>query len=116
VDKVHDLAVLTTGHRFPAVAPPLLAGDPHDLGYPVRITGVANKVPGVDSAIESLPVDGIWQGWLPYQDGTVWARVQCRNLMLGMSGAPVRRNEDDAIIGILSRRYNRCGRSISTRW
>ena len=108
VDEAHDLAVLTTDHRFPAMASQLSASDPQDLGHPIRISGVAEiDDPDSSSCSWSFEADGTWQGKTTDQvDRLVWGRVRCQDVSRGMSGAPVRRSCDDAVIGIVSGRYN----------
>jgi tetratricopeptide (TPR) repeat protein len=105
VDPVHDLAVLTTTHRLPAAVSLLATTDPNELGLAVRVTGTAD-VPGVEYPYRYLETLGTWQGGTARDDDTSWGRLSCRDVMLGMSGAPVRRAGDDAVIGVVSGRYN----------
>lgn len=104
-DAVHDLAVLTGPCLFPASVSRLCATDDQRLGQPVQITGTAD-VPHVEHRHEYLDAPGTWAGGTFLRDGTAWGRVSCRDVMLGMSGAPVRRCSDDAVIGIVSGRYH----------
>jgi tetratricopeptide (TPR) repeat protein len=105
VDPVHDLAVLTTTHRLPATVSLLATTDPNEQGLAVRVTGTAD-VPGVEHPHRYLETLGTWQGGTARDDDTSWGRLSCRDVMLGMSGAPVRRAGDDAVIGVVSGRYN----------
>ncbi len=104
-DDVHDLAVLTSPCLFPASVSRLCATDDQRLGQPVQITGTAD-VPHVEHRHEYLDAPGTWAGGTFLHNGTAWGRVYCRDVMPGMSGAPVRRCGDDVVIGIVSGRYN----------
>ncbi|MGH3624063.1 MAG: hypothetical protein ACRDQ5_20105, partial [Sciscionella sp.] len=105
LDVVHDLAVLTTGHRLPATVSVLCTTDQHEPGQDVRITGTA-QVPGAAQPHRHLDALGSWKGGTTCEDGSCWGRLSCQDVMLGMSGAPVRRAGDDAVIGVVSGRYN----------
>jgi hypothetical protein len=105
IDPVHDLAVLTTTYRLPAAVSLLATTDPNEQGVAVLVTGTAD-VPGVEHPHRYLETLGTWQGGTARDDDTSWGRLSCRDVMLGMSGAPVRRAGDDAVIGVVSGRYN----------
>lgn len=105
-DVDHDLAVLTSDHyRLPASASALMSTDRQPTGQPVCLSGVAD-VPGATQAHRHLDALGTLRGGTVVADGTRWGRMACGDVMRGMSGAPVRRVTDDAVVGIVSGRYN----------
>lgn len=105
LDVVHDLAVLSTEHRLPASVSLLRATDEQEPGQGVRVSGVAD-VPGAEQPHRYLDAVGVWSGGATLEDGTSRGVLSCKGVLLGMSGAPVRRTGDDAVIGVVSGRYN----------
>jgi hypothetical protein len=106
LDAGSDLAVLTCPDRLPASVSRLCATDDQRLNQPVHLTGTV-EVPQVDQPHEYLDAAGVWAGGTVLRDsGTALGRLSCRDVLLGMSGAPVRRAGDDAVIGVVSGRYN----------
>ncbi|MBK6872786.1 MAG: tetratricopeptide repeat protein [Kineosporiaceae bacterium] len=49
---------------------------------------------------------GVWSGTAMRDDAVALARMSCQDLSLGMSGAPVLRVSDGAVVAVVSARYN----------
>lgn len=106
VDGVHDLAVLACSGSLPESVSALVASDDLRLNQLVHLTGVAD-VPYSEHRHEYLDAFGSWAGGTVRQgDGARLGRMRCQDVMLGMSGSPVRRAGDDAVVGVVSGRYN----------
>jgi tetratricopeptide (TPR) repeat protein len=105
VDPVHDLAVLTSGTRLPGTAGPLTATDQMALRAGVTVTGHAvPDDPG--HSYRFLNATGEWAGWTTRDDAVPLGRMISATVVPGMSGAPVIRDDDGAVAGVVSGRYN----------
>jgi tetratricopeptide (TPR) repeat protein len=114
VDPVHDLAVLVCGDgpglagahgcRLAESAGPLTATDRMKLREPVSVTGhAAPDDPGY--AYRFLVAAGDWAGGTTRNDAIPLGRVTSHDVVKGMSGAPVVRDADGAVAGVVSGRY-----------
>ncbi|MFJ9821359.1 trypsin-like peptidase domain-containing protein [Streptomyces sp. NPDC101151] len=105
VDPVRDLAVLRRSETLPGAVPRLMPTDAVDLLTDVVITGVS-AVDDHDHEYRYLDATGVWQGGT-VRDGRVpLGRLTSTAVMRGMSGAPVLRLADSAVVGVVSARYN----------
>lgn len=105
MDPLHDLAVLTADTRLPAVAGPLIATDHVVIRTTVTVTGhVAPEDPG--HTYRFLNASGEWAGGTIRDDAVPLGRAIVSGVMPGMSGAPVIRDSDGAVAGVVSGRYN----------
>jgi len=105
VDPVHDLAVLTSDIRLPGTAGELTATDRMALRAGVTVTGHAvPDDPG--HRYRFLNAAGEWAGWTTRDDSVPLGRMTAAAVVPGMSGAPVIRDDDDAVAGVVSGRYN----------
>ncbi|MEY9995365.1 formylglycine-generating enzyme required for sulfatase activity [Streptomyces sp. V4I8] len=108
IDPAHDLAVLRRELPLPASIGRLLFSDGQDVGTEVVVTGHA-RVPDQARPYGSqryVDAPGIWAGGTLRDDTIALGRLSSRDLMRGMSGAPVRRRSDGAVVGVVSERYN----------
>jgi HEAT repeat protein len=103
VDPLHDLAVLTVVEPLDGGVS-LVATDGRPLGLRIVVTGTG-QLDDPDYNYRFLETAGRWAG-ATLRDGVALARVEASALLLGMSGAPVRRQGDDAVVGVVSGRYN----------
>ncbi|MFC9897663.1 SUMF1/EgtB/PvdO family nonheme iron enzyme [Nocardia sp. NPDC127579] len=104
-DPLHDLAVLGTDGVLPASTGPLAATDRVPQRTAVIVTGVVD-VDDPAHNYEFLAATGEWAGPTT-RDGRIrMGRLRCRDVVPGMSGAPVLRESDGAVIGVVSARYN----------
>jgi hypothetical protein len=104
VDQLHDLAVLRPERPLRSSKDVMIASDRVKASSDVTVTGwVRVADPGHDH--EFLQSGGVWRG-PARRDGVLWGRVQADAVMPGMSGAPVLRLSDGAILGVVSGRYN----------
>ncbi|MFJ8629592.1 SUMF1/EgtB/PvdO family nonheme iron enzyme [Streptomyces sp. NPDC093568] len=108
IDPAHDLAVLRREPPLPASIGRLLFSDKQQVGTPVVVTGHAvvpdPARPGGSQRYVEAP--GTWAGRALRDDSLALGRVSSRDLLRGMSGAPVRRQLDDAVVGVVCERYN----------
>ena len=104
-DEVHDLAVLTSATALAESANSLIATDLVALRTPVTVTGhVEPDDPG--HTYRFIDASGAWAGGT-VRDGTVpLSRVTADAVLPGMSGAPVVRDADGLVAGVVSGRYN----------
>jgi hypothetical protein len=104
VDPVHDLAVLSTAEPLASCVTGLATTDEVELDTPVSITGVSHvEDPG--HSHKYLDASGEWRGGTTRDDQIPLGRLWSADVVLGMSGAPVRRR-DGAVVGVVSARYN----------
>jgi len=104
VDPVHDLAVLFTAEPLASCVTGLATTDEVELDTPVSITGVSHvEDPG--HSHKYLDASGEWRGGTTRDDQIPLGRLWSTDVVLGMSGAPVRRR-DGAVVGVVSARYN----------
>ena len=105
VDRVHDLAVLSCAAGLPGAAGPLTATDEMALRCAVAVTGhCVLEDPG--RTARSLTAVGQWAGAATWQDAVPVGRMNADAVLPGMSGAPVIREGDGAVAGVVSGRYN----------
>ena len=111
IDPVHDLAILRIAVPMEASVKHFEPTEPQPLDTRVIITG-HSVVPdyegrGPASGVKRfLDAPGSWAGGTIIDDRVALGRLNASDVVLGMSGAPVRRLSDDAVIGIVSARYN----------
>ncbi|MFI7594448.1 tetratricopeptide repeat protein [Micromonospora sp. NPDC049359] len=103
-DEVHDLAVLRAERPLPGSASHLVVSDGVRDNEAVTTAGYPT-VEDDGHEYELLTAGGHWRG-PALRDGVLWSRLQADAVMPGMSGAPVLRASDRAVIGVVSGRYN----------
>lgn len=104
-DQAHDLAVLVSAVRLPAVAGELAATDQMAPQAAVTVTG-HGVIAGSGRIARSLTTTGRWAGPAIWEDAVPTGRMTAEALLPGMSGAPVIRDSDGAVAGVVSGRYN----------
>ena len=105
MDPLRDLAVLASDSRLSAVAGPLIVTDQIPLRVKVTVTGhAAPDDPG--HVYRFLNAPGEWAGGTTRDDAVPLGRMTSSAVVPGMSGAPVIRDSDGAIAGVVSGRYN----------
>jgi hypothetical protein len=115
LDHVHDLAVITAGTALPTTVGGLILTDQVPLRTPVSVTGYA-RVPHADE-VRFLDAPGEWAGRATREDSVLLGRLTATAIMLGMSGAPVIRDSDKTVAGVVSGRYNSAdGWLAGTAW
>ncbi|WP_236790940.1 trypsin-like peptidase domain-containing protein [Amycolatopsis sp. GM8] len=105
VDEVHDLALLQGNVPLPDHVRRWLASDGVPLNTEVVVTGVSRVEDG-DRDYRYLDAPGTWAGGTTRDGEVALGRFSSRDVVLGMSGAPVRRVADDRVVGVVSARYN----------
>jgi formylglycine-generating enzyme required for sulfatase activity len=107
-DQPHDLAALVSARSLSPESARLAHSDQVPSHARTVITGVSR----FDDRLEYrfLEAPGIWAGATSRGDGVQGsgirlARVEARAVTPGMSGAPVRRTIDGAVVGMVSGRY-----------
>ncbi|MEU6487357.1 trypsin-like peptidase domain-containing protein [Streptomyces sp. NPDC046887] len=106
VDHARDLAVLRREEPLPGSVPRLVDTDSCDLLTDVVVTGVSEVEDEEGHEYRHLDATGVWQGGTVRGNGVALGRLISTSLMPGMSGAPVRRLSDGAVVGVVSGRYN----------
>ena len=105
LDQDHDLTVLISDVPLPGTAGELAATDQMAPRAGVTVTGHA-VITDPGRTARSLTTIGQWTGPATWQDATPTGRMTAEALMPGMSGAPVIRDSDGAVAGVVSGRYN----------
>ena len=105
LDQAHDLAVLISGDSLPGTAGEVAATDQMPPRAGVTVTG-HSVVADPGRTARSLTTIGQWTGSAIWEDATPSGRMTAEALMPGMSGAPVIRDSDGAVAGVVSGRYN----------
>ena len=106
LDPVHDLAVLAcTGSGLAATAHLMTATDRVALRTPVTVTGHA-VVDDPGHSYRFLNALGEWAGWTTRDDAVPLGCLTANRVQPGMSGAPVIRDRDGVVAGVVSGRYN----------
>jgi hypothetical protein len=110
-DPDHDLAVLRMTTPLEASVEHYEPSGAQRLGTEVVITGhsVVTDYKGQGPASGTkrfLDALGTWAGGTVIDDHVALGRLNAQDVVLGMSGAPVRRLSDDAVVGIVCARYN----------
>ncbi|MFJ5985093.1 serine protease [Lentzea sp. NPDC092896] len=108
VDERRDLAVLRRETPLPGTIEAVSLTDAVAPDTKVVVTGVA-KVEDPGHEYGFLTTTGVWRGELTRND-VPKSYFTSDSAALGMSGGPVRRAADDAVVGVVSARYN------SDRW
>jgi len=105
MDPLRDLAVLATSACLPGVAGALTATDQMPRRTKVTVTGHAvPDDPG--HTYRFLDAPGEWAGGTTRDDAVPLGRMTSGAVVPGMSGAPVIRDGDGAVAGVVSGRYN----------
>jgi len=104
VDELRDLAVLLSENALPDSVQGLTASSSVKPLTTVVISGVARLVGS--APLRYGTATGTWQGPVMRYDKVALARVESLGVMQGMSGTPVRRLDDDQVIGVVCARYN----------
>ena len=116
VDALRDLAVLTCDEVLPGVAGPLTVTDGMRVRAPVTATGHAVLEDRAGS-YRFLTAVGQWAGLTTRDEAVPLGRVIADRVVPGMSGAPVVRDADGAVAGVVSGRYcSADGWPPSTAW
>jgi hypothetical protein len=106
LDPEHDLAVLVSSDGgLSEVSGPLAASDGVAFREEVRITGHA-EVYDPGHAYRYLDAPGNWMGGSTRDNEIRLGRMVSAHAVTGMSGAPVVRDSDGAVVGVVSGRYN----------
>jgi tetratricopeptide (TPR) repeat protein len=105
-DPLHDLAVLRRSVPLPASAGPLAATDQVGMDVVVEVTGHVVVDDPEMARPRYLVASGRWAGGTTREDAVAVGRMKADDTMTGMSGAPVRRRSDGAVVGVVSARYN----------
>ncbi|MEV6441160.1 tetratricopeptide repeat protein [Amycolatopsis sp. NPDC051716] len=104
-DPLHDLAVLRVAQPLPDSVAGWFATDWAQLNDPVVVTGVV-EVDDPEHEYGHLDAPGFWAGGTTRDRQVPLGRLSAKDVMKGMSGAPVRRISDDRVVGVVSARYN----------
>ena len=105
LDQPHDLAVLAGEVPLPGTAGILAATDQVAPRTGVTVTGHC-VIADSGRTARSLTTIGWWTGPAMWEDATPAGRMTAEALLPGMSGAPVIRDSDGAVAGVVSGRYN----------
>ncbi|TMM36101.1 MAG: CHAT domain-containing protein [Actinobacteria bacterium] len=105
VDALHDVAVLVRDEPLGDSAVHLVATDSVQRLARVRVTGVP-RVDDPGHVYRFLDASGVWQGGTMRDEAVALGRLSSSAVVPGMSGAPVLRDADDAVAGVVSARYN----------
>jgi tetratricopeptide (TPR) repeat protein len=104
-DELADLAVLRTSGRLGSSIVGLRSTDGVELEERVVVTGVS-EVDDPGHEFRFLDAPGSWAGGTTKDDSLPLGRMSSTDVVRGMSGAPVRRADGDAVVGVVSGRYN----------
>jgi hypothetical protein len=105
LDPVHDLAVLTSAAGLAPVSGALTATGQMAIRALVTVTGHAEPEDR-GHTYRFLNAPGEWAGWTTRDDAVPLGRLTSTAVVPGMSGAPVIRDSDGAVAGVVSGRYN----------
>jgi tetratricopeptide (TPR) repeat protein len=106
-DAVHDLAVLWRAAALPGSESRLVPTDGELVGTDMVVTGhCVVDDPARGTSTRYLDAPGAWAGGAMREDAIALGRLSSKDLLRGMSGAPVRRRSDGAVVGVVSARYN----------
>ncbi|MGK5678531.1 trypsin-like serine peptidase [Actinoplanes sp. URMC 104] len=102
-----DLAVLASDLTLDETVPLVAMSADQLPGTNVHFVGAAILDEGLSQRhFDVLATNGSWEGPARQLDGTVRQRVKADGVEPGMSGCPVLRVDDGAVVGVLSGRYN----------
>jgi len=99
-----DLAVLTLDRPLPACAPGFALSERISSATSLVVDGFGVLVE--EHGFRSLPAQGSWTGVAVRDDGVRLGVMDGKDIPRGMSGAPVRRLSDGAVVGVVSAHYN----------
>ncbi len=105
LDQAHDLSVMVSDARLPASIRELTATDQMMLRAGVTVTAHC-VVEDAGRTARSLTAVGQWAGPAMWEDAMPAGRMTADAVMPGMSGAPVIHDNDGAVAGVVSGRYN----------
>jgi tetratricopeptide (TPR) repeat protein len=107
LDSLHDLAVLRRAVPLPTTVAKFSPTDEERSDVRMTVAGhcVVDEAGGQPQPRYLLAV-GNWVGHFTRSDSVPLGFLDCKGIFPGMSGAPVRRLSDDAVVGIVSARYN----------
>ena len=105
IDPVADLAVLRVAAPLNATIAGLTATDGMRMGTPIVATGVSD-VDDPEHAYSHIDAGGEWAGSTTRDRQVPLGRVSSKDVVRGMSGAPVRERDGDLVAGVVSARYN----------
>ena len=106
VDALHDLAVLRRDVPLPDSVGRIVGSDEQLLGAAVVVTGHCVVAERSGVVTRYLDAPGVWAGGTMREDQVPLGRLSAGDVLPGMSGAPVRRGSDGAVVGVVSARYN----------
>ena len=105
VHPVHDIAILRAESELAESVKGWAATDALNLGTSVTATGVS-RVDDGGFTYSHIDAEGRWAGGTTRDQQVALGRFSSKDLVRGMSGAPVRRASDDYVVGVISARYN----------
>lgn len=105
VDVARDLAVLRRAEPLPAAVACMVPTDSVEPLTGVIVTGVS-AVDDPGHVYRHLDATGTWQGGTVRDGQVALGRLASTSVLPGMSGAPVLRLPDRAVVGMVSARYN----------
>ncbi|MFC2359364.1 MAG: CHAT domain-containing protein [Actinomyces dentalis] len=107
-DTVVDLALVEIDTKSWGFAPAGLA-DSEDVKPEevVVVTGAAELADArEDAALIASSTTGRWDGWGLYEDSLSLYKIIASGVLSNMSGAPVIRDKDSTVVGLVTGRYN----------
>jgi tetratricopeptide (TPR) repeat protein len=105
LDPTHDLAIMVADTSLPAMARSLTETDRLPLRTKVTATGHA-QLDDEGHTYRFLDALGTWAGGTTRDDDIPLGRMIADRVVPGMSGAPVIRDGDGIVVGVVSGRYN----------
>lgn len=111
-DADHDLALLKCNLVFPASLD-LWASK---IQTSTEVTAVGAPDVKYDRRVETLTVAATWAGDMTRDGGRLFGHVQCKQVFPGMSGGPVTRSSDGALVGVVIERYMSPDAGRDTAW
>ena len=107
LDPIHDLAVIRRTVPLPTSVANFSPTDEERADARMAVAGHC-VVDGDEEQPQPryLLAVGSWIGHFTRSDSVPLGLLDCKGVFPGMSGAPVRRLSDDAVVGIVSARYN----------
>jgi len=116
LDQAHDLAVLVSETALSASADELTATDQLASRTEITVTGHCEIV-RAGRTIRWLTTTGLWAGPAMWEDAMPTGRMTADGVLPGMSGAPVIRDSDRSVAGMVLGRYNSTdGWLVGTVW
>lgn len=104
VDQHSDLAILERDEPLPGTASLVVASESLPMTTALSVTG--HVLLEGTAPLRHATAIGVWSGTAMRGDAVALARMSCQDLSLGMSGAPVVRVSDGAVVAVVSARYN----------